>query len=98
MKSLIRRNLNYGTNELTSETETDPPTLKADWWLPRGRVAGTGRVGRLGSADIHCYIWKGQPAGPPPYLAQRTIFNILCETVTEKNTKECVCVYTHKHT
>ena len=38
-------NLNYDTNELIYETETDPQTQRTDLGLPRGRGWGRDGVG-----------------------------------------------------
>ena len=42
----IIQNLNYGTNELIYETETD--SQRTDLWLPRGRELGRDGVGVCG--------------------------------------------------
>ena len=53
-------NLNYGTNESTYKTITDPQTQRTDLWLPRG--GGRAGCGVLGLAHANSYMWKGQTA------------------------------------
>ena len=33
------------THKLIYKTETDPQTLKTNWWLPRGKVRGEDKLG-----------------------------------------------------
>ena len=41
-------NLNYDTNELIYETETDLQTQRTDLWLPRGRRGWEGKDWEFG--------------------------------------------------
>ena len=41
-------NLKYDTNETIYEIETEPWTLRIDWWLPRGSSWGRDGVGGWG--------------------------------------------------
>ena len=43
-------NVKYGTNEPIYKTETDSQTLRADLWLPRGRVERSGMEWKFGAS------------------------------------------------
>ena len=44
------QNLKYGTSEPIYKTETDSQTLRADLWLPRGRVERSGMEWKFGAS------------------------------------------------
>ena len=48
-------NLQYGTNELLCETETETQIKRTDLWLPRDKMRG-GMNWEFGISDASCYI------------------------------------------
>ena len=49
-------NLQYGTNELIYETETEMQIKRTDLWLPRDKEVRGGMNWGFGISDANCYI------------------------------------------
>ena len=85
-------NLNYDTNELLYETETDSQT-SLSWQertdLPRGRAGREEMEWDLGISKLVC---KEQVNNRSYHRAQGNILNSLYETIMKKNVCICVCV------
>ena len=47
-------NLNYGTNESTYKTITDPQTQRTDLWFPKERRGKGEREWESGMSNVNC--------------------------------------------
>ena len=85
-------NLNYDTNELNHETETDLQTDRTDLWLPRGRRSGGKMDTELGISK--CKLVHTEKISNKDLLystADDIQYPVINHNGTEHE-KECICV------